>query len=87
MQIYIKSQELVEQVVEGEIVVLDKVAGLIHQLNSTAGTIWKACDGKATIDNIAAQIAEQYGIDIKLARADVVTTLQQLEQQKLVQTV
>ena len=87
MQIFIKSPELVEQVVEGETVVLDKVAGLIHQLNSTASTIWKACDGKASIDNIAAQIAEQYDIDIELARADVETTLEQLEQQKLVQTV
>jgi len=78
---------MVEQVVEGEIVVLDKVAGLIHQLNSTAGAIWKACDGKATSDNIAVQIAEQYDIDIESAKADVETTLQQLEQQKLVQTV
>ena len=87
MRIYIKSHELVEQVVEGEIVVLDKASGLIHQLNSTAGTIWKACDGKADADNIAAQIAKQYDIDIESAKADVETTLKQLEQQKLVQII
>ncbi len=87
MQIFVKSPELIEQVIDGETVVLDKVAGLIHQLNATASTIWTACDGKATVDNIAEQIARQYGIDIELARADVETTFQQLVEQKLVQAI
>ena len=87
MQIFIKSSELVEQIIEGETVVLDKTAGLIHQLNATASTIWKACDGVATISDIAEQIAGQYDIDIKKAKADVEETLQQLEQQNLVRPV
>lgn len=87
MQIFIKSPELVKQVVDGETVILDKAAGLIHQLNATANAIWIACDGKATVDNIAEQVAEQYDIDIELARADVEATMQQLVEQKLVQAV
>ena len=87
MRIFTKSPDLVEQVVDGESVVLDKAEGLIHQLNTTAAAIWQACDGKATVDDIAAQISEQYEIDNELARADVEKTLHQLEQQKLVQPV
>ena len=87
VQIYIKSPELVEQIIDGETVVLDKAAGLIHQLNATASTIWKACDGKTSSGDIAAQIAEQYDISLESASVDVDRTLQQLEQQKLVQPV
>lgn len=87
MQVYIRSPGLVEQEIEGETVVLDKAAGLIHQLNPTASDIWRACDGKRTTESIAEQIAGQYDIELKLARADVELALQQLEEQKLVQPV
>ena len=87
LQIYRKAPGLVEQEIEGETVILDKEAGLIHQLNPTASEIWRACDGQLTADDIAKQIADRYGIEVKLARADVESTLQQLEQKMLVQLV
>ena len=53
----------------------------------TATEIWRACDGQLTADDIAKQIADRYGIEVKLARADVESTLQQLEEKMLVQLV
>lgn len=87
MHIFKKSPGLVEQEVEGETVVLDKDAGLIHQLNPTATEIWRACDGESSSEGIAEQIAALYGIELELAKADVESALRQLEQQKLVQPV
>jgi hypothetical protein len=78
---------LIEQVIEGEIVILDKAAGLIHQLNSTASEIWRACDGIRDVDDIAKQIAEQYKIDLQQAKTDVIATIGQLEEQNLVRAV
>lgn len=37
------------RVVEGEVVMLDRQAGLIHQLNHTASHIWGLCDGQRTL--------------------------------------
>jgi hypothetical protein len=87
LHIFEKSPGLIEQEVEGDIVVLDKAAGLIHQLNSTAGEIWRACDGKRSTDDIATLIAQQYDIEVNVAKADVLSALQQLEEQKLVQQI
>ena len=87
MHIFEKSPGLVEQEVEGDIIVLDKAAGLIHQLNPTAGEIWRACDGQRNSDDIAALIAEQYDIDTEVAKTDVLSALQQLEEQELVRQI
>jgi hypothetical protein len=43
------------RLIEGEAVVLDRRAGLIHQLNHTASYIWDRCHGEFT----AAEIADQ----------------------------
>jgi hypothetical protein len=41
------------RVVEGEMVVLDRDAALVHQLNVTATFIWDRCDGRCTVSDIA----------------------------------
>jgi len=87
LQIFIRSPELVEQIIDGDTVLLDKAAGQIHQLNATASTIWKACDGKTSIGDIAEQIAAKYDIDVELALVDVEKTIQQLETQNLIQPI
>ena len=87
MHIFEKSPGLVEQEVEGDIIVLDKAAGLIHQLNPTAGEIWRACDGQRNSDDIAALIAKQYDIDAEVAKSDVLSALQQLEEQDLIRLI
>ncbi|MGD8927118.1 MAG: PqqD family protein, partial [Thioalkalispiraceae bacterium] len=83
MRIFERSPGLIEQEIEGETVILDKAAGLIHQLNPTASEIWRACDGKRNLEDIAALIAERYDIDFQKSRADVVDALTQLEEQQL----
>jgi Coenzyme PQQ synthesis protein D (PqqD) len=65
--------------IEGERVVLDRRAGLIHQLNHTASYIWDRCDGQLTVAEIAAQLAMTFDVDARTAARDVVTLISQFQ--------
>jgi hypothetical protein len=71
--------DLLVRTIDGEIVILDKRARKIHQLNATASLIWQCCDGNNTADTIAATIAEHFACQIQTVVDDVRSTLRQLE--------
>lgn len=52
---------LVVQEVPEEVLVYDLDTNKAHCLNQTAAMVWKACDGKTSVSEIAALIAEQSG--------------------------
>jgi len=64
--------------VEGELIVLDRHKGLIHQLNRTAGYIWERCDGRSTVAYIAKQLVEEFGVSLEIAEADTQRFVEQL---------
>jgi hypothetical protein len=41
------------------------------ELDEVGASIWNACDGRRTIDDIAALVAAEYDVDLTTARADV----------------
>jgi hypothetical protein len=61
--------------VEGETVVLDRRAGLIHQFNRTVSYIWDRCDGKSDLADIVSQFAEAFAADPETAERDVALTV------------
>ena len=71
--------DLLVRTIDGEIVILDKRACKIHQLNVTASLIWQCCDGNNTADAIAAIIAEHFACQIQTVVDDVRSALRQLE--------
>jgi PqqD family protein of HPr-rel-A system len=71
--------------VDGETVVFDRHHGLIHQLNPTAHYIWERCDGHATVADIAQQLAEAFGVDLKTAADDVAALVAQLHTLELLE--
>jgi Coenzyme PQQ synthesis protein D (PqqD) len=71
---------------QGEIVVLDRRADLVHQLNRTAGFIWERCDGRTTPQDIADQLVEVFAVDAGTAVASVTAALRQLEQLGLLES-
>ena len=73
------------RMVEGEIVVLDRQKGLIHQLNQTATYIWERCDGKSTVAEIAAQLAEAFDVASETASKDVVRVVRQFQDLQLLE--
>ena len=56
------------RVVEGEMVVLDRDASLVHQLNVTASFVWDRCDGRCTVSEIAEQVASKEAVTAALRR-------------------
>jgi hypothetical protein len=65
------------RLIDGEGVVLDRQAGLIHQLNHTASYIWDRCDGQFTVAEIADQLAMTFDVDASTAARDVATIISQ----------
>jgi hypothetical protein len=35
---------------------------LVHHLNPSAAIVWQLCDGKASVSQLATEIAEEYGL-------------------------
>jgi len=62
--------------VDGEALILDRVAGKVHQLNATAVYIWERCDGTSAIDDVASAYASAFGVDASAATQDVLRTVE-----------
>lgn len=64
--------------VDGEILVLDTVQDLVHQLNASASLIWRMHHQGADPEQIAASLSETFEVDPATARADALQTLARL---------
>ena len=70
--------------VDGELIVLDKRAGKVHQLNSSASFVWNCLSDGLAIDKIALMLSETYDIEPENALYDVRTALAQFKDLALV---
>jgi hypothetical protein len=68
------------RVVDDEVIVLDRSANQVHQLNVTAAFIWRRCDGNHTAGRIADEVASAFGVDGDTARDAVGAALRQFGQ-------
>ena len=75
------------QMVEGETVVLDRQHEFIHQLNLTATYIWERCDGNASPEDIAAQLAATFTVPYEIALNDVVRVIRDFHHLHLLEVV
>jgi hypothetical protein len=63
---------------DGELVILDRTRGLVHQLNGTASLVWKRCNGDRSVRDIAAEVAATFDVSIDTAQRDIAATVRQL---------
>lgn len=63
--------------VDGDLVVVD-AAGNPHALNRTAALLWPFLDGRATVDDLAADVAATFAVDSTAVRADLLELLRHL---------
>src|SRR6186713_2047245 len=54
-----RSEEIVSREVDNELLIYDRRRDKAHCLNSTAAAIWKHCDGRTTVSEIAHAIARE----------------------------
>jgi hypothetical protein len=69
--------EVVHVEVDGEIVLYDDRAKVMHRLSPTAGQVWRCFDGSGSLAEIAADLAEVYQADPDQVLTDVVATARQ----------
>jgi Coenzyme PQQ synthesis protein D (PqqD) len=77
--------DLTMREIDGEVLILDRRAGRIHQLNRTASYIWDRCDGAVTVDEIARDLVRVFDVDPGRASADVAATVAQLHERSLLE--
>jgi hypothetical protein len=66
------------QQVDGETLVLDDQNGYIHQFNDTASFVWRQCDGKSSVTEIARRFAREFDLEDFVATKDVAEVIEQL---------
>jgi Coenzyme PQQ synthesis protein D (PqqD). len=79
-------RNLITRSLNGETVILDRVSGQVHALNSTATCIWEVCDGQHGTDEIAAYVTSRFGDVPQNVRDDVVRALDEFERLGLLTT-
>ena len=80
-----QANHLMEYQVEDELTLYDHRANVVHILNSTAAAVWELADGTQEAGNIAAQLAELYGLEADVAEEDVQEILEQFREAGLLQ--
>ena len=76
--------DLVIENADGELIVLDKEAGKVHQLNSSASFIWTCLGDGLAIDEIALMLSEAFDVKPETALSDVRAALVQFEELALI---
>jgi hypothetical protein len=80
-----RKDQLIVKELDGEVLVYDLKRDKAHCLNSTAGLVWKCCDGKSSVSEIAKSLGDetQTIVDDRI----VLLALDQLEKFRLLEDV
>ena len=76
-------ENLSSQKVDGELVILDKDNGQIHQLNSVASYIWLQIEAGSELNEILERLISVYEIENSIAQADLENVIQQFKDLEL----
>jgi hypothetical protein len=69
---------------DGELVLYDDAARVMHRLNPTASMLWACLDGSGSLAEIAADVASAYGADVVQVCSDLVAASRHLGRMGLV---
>jgi hypothetical protein len=70
--------------IDGSIVIISPADSMVHELNSTAGFIWKLTDGQHGAEKIASLLAAEFDVPAESALLDTLELLAVLEEKSLV---
>lgn len=86
MQAFLPRTDLLVREVDGETVILDRNAELIHTLNPTASFIWNALKNSASVQDIVQSLVATFDIDPVQATADVTAVLENFRELQLIES-
>ncbi len=79
----LRAENIVFRDIEGEGILYQVEEAKVHVLNGTAYAIWKQCDGKHTIEQIAKALTKTFRVDEQTALKDVKKSVEEFRNLKL----
>jgi hypothetical protein len=70
-------------VFDGEVVLFDEAAAMLHRLGAIAGAVWLSCDGSTSVATLVDELAEMFALDPAEASRIVHATLETLADEGL----
>jgi len=89
-RIYVKSRDLVEREIEGEIIIVPLTSGIgdledeLFSLNKVGKDAWARIDGKKCVSEIVKELEKIYKVGREKLTTDVLGFLAELEKRKLI---
>ena len=81
----IRTQNQISSDLAGEAVILDLKLGTYYGLNSIGARIWWLIQEPTTVKDICSILSEEYEVDSERCETDVLSLLEQLEANHLIQ--
>jgi len=82
---YIKNQEILSTLMDGEVVMMDADSGSYFNLSSGVGsTVWGLLDNPSSVEDLVVAICSEYKTSPDECRSDVQDFLTQLSQHELI---
>lgn len=80
----INSKDISYKIIDSEAVILNLKKGDYYSLTKTATFIWNLLEKKISQDDIINSLAEEFGIDKRIANKDIKALLRDLISEKLI---
>lgn len=69
--------------IDGEIVAIDPMGSEVHLIDPQGSLLFPLLDGESTVAELAADVADVFGLDPDQALADVLTLVRQMMERRL----
>jgi hypothetical protein len=85
----VHSDDIVSREIEGELIIVPIASGIgdmedeLYTLNDTGRAIWQRLDGRRTLKEVAAELAEEYSSPADLISRDVLGLAAELTRRKM----
>lgn len=80
-----KKEDVLELDMGDGFILYNHDSSLVHHLNPSASIMWQLCDGEASVEDQAREIAEEYGLDVERMRVEVASLIGELDTLGLVE--
>jgi len=60
-------------------------SSLVHHLNPTAAVVWQVLDGVGTVETLAAEVADEYGLPVENVHMQITSLIAELDAMGLVE--
>jgi PqqD family protein of HPr-rel-A system len=80
-----KVAEVLELDMGDGLILYNHDSSLVHHLNPSAALVWQLCDGQASVEDLAREIAEEYELEGKEVEAQVASVIAEFDALDLVE--